>query len=137
MTPNIDFHYRSENKRQKASWAYLDKTSLPTDLGGDFIVRQTSSREDGNLLPAGDGVHHINSGDTWIILTYCRIIIQLTSRTNGLTVPSKHRGARDNKFFVTHPMTDQRCLTSAITRRSTLTTRLSSSSARARAHLLE
>jgi hypothetical protein len=31
------------------------------------------------------------------------------------------RGARDNTFLVTHPMTDQRCLTSVITRRSVLT----------------
>jgi hypothetical protein len=29
--------------------------------------------------------------------------------TNGLTCLPKHGGARDNKFFVTHPMTDQRC----------------------------
>jgi hypothetical protein len=29
-----------------------------------FIVRQTSSREDGNLLTTSNGVHGINSGDT-------------------------------------------------------------------------
>lgn len=28
----------------------LDKTSLTTDLCGDFIMRQTSSREDGDFL---------------------------------------------------------------------------------------
>jgi hypothetical protein len=28
--------------------------------------------------------------------------------TNGLTCFPKHGGARDNKFLVTHPMTDQR-----------------------------
>jgi hypothetical protein len=32
--------------------------------------------------------------------------------TNGLTCLPKHRGAQDNKFLVTHPMTDQRGLTS-------------------------
>jgi hypothetical protein len=32
--------------------------------------------------------------------------------TNGLTSLTKHGGARDNKFLVTHP-TDQCCLTSA------------------------
>jgi hypothetical protein len=36
--------------------------------------------------------------------------------TNGLRCLSKHGVARDIKFLVTHPMTDQRCLTSAIAR---------------------
>jgi hypothetical protein len=47
---------------------------------------------------------------------------------NSLTCLPKQGGARDNKFLVTHPMTDQRCLTSAIARRSALTAGLSSSS---------
>jgi hypothetical protein len=34
--------------------------------------------------------------------------------TNGLMCLLKLAGARDNKFLVTHPMTDERCLTSAI-----------------------
>jgi hypothetical protein len=34
---------------------------------------------------------------------------------NGLTCLPKHE-ARDNKFLVTHPMTDQRCLASTIAR---------------------
>jgi hypothetical protein len=38
--------------------------------------------------------------------------------TNGLTWLPKHGVGRDNKFLVTHPMTDQRCLTSAIARRA-------------------
>jgi hypothetical protein len=42
------------------------------------------------------------------------------AKNNGLTYLSKHDGARDSKFFVTHLMTDQRCLTSAITRQSAL-----------------
>jgi hypothetical protein len=36
--------------------------------------------------------------------------------TNSLTCLQKHGGARENKFLVTHPMTDQRCLASAIVR---------------------
>jgi hypothetical protein len=48
--------------------------------------------------------------------------------TNGLTCLPKH-GARDNKILVTHPMTDQRCLTSAIARRSALPGPSSSSEA--------
>jgi hypothetical protein len=41
--------------------------------------------------------------------------------TNGLTCLPKHGGNRDNKFLVTHPITHQRCLTSAIARRGALT----------------
>jgi hypothetical protein len=44
--------------------------------------------------------------------------------TNGLTCPIKQGGARDNKFLVTHLMTDQRYLTSAITRLSALSLRV-------------
>jgi hypothetical protein len=40
--------------------------------------------------------------------------------TNGLTCLLKHGGAQDNKFMVTHPMAEQRCLTSAFARRSAL-----------------
>jgi hypothetical protein len=47
--------------------------------------------------------------------------------TNGLTYLPTHGGARNNNFLVTHPMTDQRCLTSATTRRSALTAEPSSS----------
>jgi hypothetical protein len=46
--------------------------------------------------------------------------------TDGLTCLLG--GARDNKFLVTYPVTDQRCLTSAIARRSALTAHSSSSS---------
>jgi hypothetical protein len=41
--------------------------------------------------------------------------------TNGLMCLPKHGGARDNKFLVNHPITDQRCLISAIACRSALT----------------
>jgi hypothetical protein len=51
--------------------------------------------------------------------------------TNGLTCLPKHGGAQDNKVLVTHPMTDQRCLTSAVSRRIALTARPSSSSSSA------
>jgi hypothetical protein len=36
--------------------------------------------------------------------------------TNGLTCLPKHGGTQDNKFLVTHSMTDQRYLTSSIHR---------------------
>jgi hypothetical protein len=42
-------------------------------------------------------------------------------KTNGLMCLAQHGGARDSKFLVTHPMTDQHCLISAITCRSALT----------------
>jgi hypothetical protein len=44
----------------------------------------------------------------------------LAAGTNVLTCFLKHGGARDNKFMVNHPMTDQRCLTSAIAHRSAM-----------------
>jgi hypothetical protein len=45
----------------------------------------------------------------WWVLTTAN-----AAGTDGLTCLPKHGGARDNKFLVTHPMTDQRCLSSAI-----------------------
>jgi hypothetical protein len=53
----------------------------------------------------------------WWVLTTANV-----AGTDGLTCLPKHGGARDNGFLVTHPMTDQRCLTLAIARRSALTT---------------
>jgi hypothetical protein len=47
--------------------------------------------------------------EDWWVLT-----ITNTARTNGLTCLAKHGGARDNTFLVTHPLTDQCCLASAI-----------------------
>lgn len=37
----------------------VDQSSLTTNLGGDLIVGQTSSGEDGNFLSSGDRVHCI------------------------------------------------------------------------------
>jgi hypothetical protein len=42
----------------------LDQTSLSTNLGGDLVVRQTSGREDGNLLTTSNRVHSVNGRDT-------------------------------------------------------------------------
>ena len=42
----------------------LDQTGLSTDLGGNLVVRQTSGREDGNLLTTSNGVHGVNGRDT-------------------------------------------------------------------------
>jgi hypothetical protein len=49
----------------------------------------------------------------WWVLTTAN-----AAGTNGLTCLPKHGGARDNKFLVSHPMTEQRCSTPAIARRS-------------------
>jgi hypothetical protein len=51
----------------------------------------------------------------WRVLTTAN-----AAGTIGLTCLPKH-GARENKFLVTHPMTDQRCLTSTIVHWSALT----------------
>jgi len=42
----------------------LNQTGLPTNLGGDFIVRETGSGENRNLLPTSNRVHGVNSRDT-------------------------------------------------------------------------
>jgi len=42
----------------------LDETSLSANLGGNFVVRQTGGRENGNLLSSGNRVHGINGRDT-------------------------------------------------------------------------
>jgi hypothetical protein len=47
----------------------------------------------------------------WWVLTTAN-----AAGTTGLTCLPKHGGARENKFLVTHTMTEQRCLTSAIAR---------------------
>jgi hypothetical protein len=41
-----------------------------------------------------------------------------TAGTNRSTCFPKHGRARDNKFLVTHPMADQRCLAFAIVRQA-------------------
>lgn len=55
----IDTH-SSENNREILLVAVvdifggaLDQTSLPTNLSSNFVVRQSSSRENGNLLSSG------------------------------------------------------------------------------------
>lgn len=42
----------------------LDKTGLTTDLSSNLVVRKTRSREDGDLLTTGNGVHGVDGGDT-------------------------------------------------------------------------
>jgi hypothetical protein len=48
----------------------------------------------------------------------CVLTAASAAGTNGLTCLPKQGGARENKFLATHPMTDQRCLASAIARRA-------------------
>mmetsp|Transcript_12047 Transcript_12047/g.33351 ORF Transcript_12047/g.33351 Transcript_12047/m.33351 type:complete len:393 (-) Transcript_12047:710-1888(-) len=42
----------------------LHQTSLPANLGSDFVVRETSRREQRNLLTSCDGVHHVDRRDS-------------------------------------------------------------------------
>ena len=42
----------------------LYEASLPADLRGNVVVRQTRSREDGDLLSARNTVHHVDSRDS-------------------------------------------------------------------------
>jgi hypothetical protein len=48
--------------------------------------------------------------------------------TNGLTCLPKHGGVRNNKFLVTHSMTQQRCLSSAIPKEEELRSALTAGS---------
>jgi hypothetical protein len=63
--------------------------------------------------------HHAGPVDWWVLTT------ANTVGPNCLTCLPKYGGAWSNKFLVTHPMTDQRCLTSTIARTSALTAGLS------------
>ena len=38
-------------------------SNLSADLCCDIVVRKTSSREERDLLPSRNGVHHVNGGD--------------------------------------------------------------------------
>uniref|UniRef100_A0A182QVN8 Uncharacterized protein n=1 Tax=Anopheles farauti TaxID=69004 RepID=A0A182QVN8_9DIPT len=65
----------------------LHQTGLTTDLGGNFVVRQTGGREDRNLLSTGNRVHHIDGGDTGLD-HFLRIdtrprVDRLTLKANG------------------------------------------------------
>lgn len=42
----------------------LNQTSLTTDLSSDFVVWETGSRENGDFLTTGNGIHGINGRDT-------------------------------------------------------------------------
>jgi hypothetical protein len=59
-------------------------------------------RRMGHNPPRGPSV------DWWVLTT------ANATGTNGLTCLPMHGGARDSKILVTHPMTELRCLTSAI-----------------------
>jgi hypothetical protein len=77
----------------------------------DYTLRRT-----GHNPPRGP------SAGWWVLTT------ANAAKTNSLTCLPKHGGARDNKVLVTHLITDQPCLISAIARRSALTVGPSSSS---------
>jgi len=61
----------------------LDEGSLTANLGRNFVVRKTSSGEEGNLLTTGNGVHDIDGGDT--SLDHLLRILSLIG-VNGLTL---------------------------------------------------
>jgi hypothetical protein len=86
---------------------------------GDFIIIIISLLMSPLLRHRPYGLHIRRTGHNpprllsagWWVLT-----IANAAGTNGLTCLPEHGGAQDNKFLVTHPITDQRCLTSAIAR---------------------
>lgn len=42
----------------------LDQTCLPANLGSNFVVRETSCGENGDLLTTSNGVHGVDGRDT-------------------------------------------------------------------------
>jgi len=75
----------------------LDKRRLTANLGTDSIVRKTSSGEEGNLLTTGDGVHHIDSGDTR--LDHFLGVVPL-ERINGLTLDIEEAFSEDGGTLI-------------------------------------
>ena len=63
----------------------LNEGSLTANLGTNFIVRKTGSREERNLLTTGNRVHHINCGNT--SLNHLLGVLTLEG-VNGLTLHS-------------------------------------------------
>jgi hypothetical protein len=110
---------------RRDSWeAYrlLITQSIPCESSvNSFIVSLLMSPLLGTGLPYGLHIRKRGrtprgpSADWWVLTT------ANAAGTNGLTCLLKHEGARDNKYLVTHPMTDQFCLTSVVARRSALT----------------
>jgi hypothetical protein len=79
--------------------------NAPT-AGAQAFLMDLLTKRTGNNPPRG-------SSADWCVLTTAN-----TAGTNSLTYLPKHGGYRDSKFLVTHPMTDQFCLASAIERRA-------------------
>jgi hypothetical protein len=77
-------------------------------LLGTGLLHGLHIRRTGHNPPCGP------SAGWWVLTT------ANTAGTNDLTYLTKHGEDRDNKFLVTHSMTDQRCLSSAIARRCTV-----------------
>jgi hypothetical protein len=73
-------------------------------------------------------ITHKENGPYPTTRAQCGLVGANTAGPNGFSCLPKHVGARNNKFLVTHLMTDQTCLTSAIARRNALTAGPSSSS---------
>jgi hypothetical protein len=67
---------------------------MGTDLPYGLYIRRT-----GQNPPRGP------SAGWWVLTT------ANAAGTNGLTCLLKHGGVRSNNFLVTHPITEQRCLT--------------------------
>jgi hypothetical protein len=80
-------------KLPSALWPYVNFYSTAGAQACGFHIKTT-----GHNPPRGP------SAMRWVPTT-------AAAGTNGLTCLPKHGAVRDNKFFVTHPMTDQCCLT--------------------------
>jgi hypothetical protein len=104
-------------------WPYLLQKIIVWFLNFLFIYNSDVTHRHGlHIRRTGHNTPRGPSAGWWVLTTVN------VAGINGLTCLPKHGEVQDNKFLVTHSMTDLRCLTSVIARRSALTAGPSSSS---------
>jgi hypothetical protein len=64
LSCNLRFQKKSKKRTRKKERKKRKKKEKKRKKMAYFVVRQTSSGEDGNLLATGNGVHGIDGGDT-------------------------------------------------------------------------
>jgi hypothetical protein len=78
---------------------YHQPINIPTAGAQAFLMNYGL-----HIRRTGHNPPRVPSAGLWVLS------IANAAGTNGLTCRPKHRGSRDYKFLVTHPMTDQRCI---------------------------
>jgi hypothetical protein len=108
------YHCHPDTKKTVKVYSSSSAYSCPHSWGTG-LPYELHIRRSGHNPPRGP------SAGWWVLTT------AIAAGTNSLTCLPKHERDQDIKFLVTHLMTDQRCSTSAMARRSALTAGSSSS----------